>query len=136
MKLKKIHFAITYIMVLLSLFGCSTQQKVYFIGSNYEDSYINATVLSAQIKDKITIGDNEIIAPIDNTYLIVDMEAAVKDGIWEHISDFVAHKNVESKFSFDQNLTNQLTGFDVLRTNNTENQINYLVFIIKSDSDL
>ena len=118
------------IMALISLFGCSTPQKAYLIGTMYEDDIVNATIISADFTDKIIVNGNDIAAPVNGSYLIVDMEMSVKSGNWHDLSDFEVGYGVEYDVSFERNVTTQINGCDLLEINSTENQSIRLAFLI------
>ena len=134
MKIKNQCLTILLTIVLACLCGCSTPQEAYCIKSVYEDDHISGKMLSAEMTDKIIIDGNEITAPADCRYVIVDIEMIVKNGKWNSISDFVIHSHWQRSISFNQELTRQLTGFDVFKLESAEKQTIHLVFIIKKDN--
>ncbi len=122
----------TVLMIITSLLGCSTPQKAYLIGTPCDDYQVNATVIDANFTDKIIIGDDEIIAPMDGMYLVVDMEILVKGGKWSALSDIGVHEGVEDEVFFDRKITNQSNGCDILRIDSDEKQTIRLVFVLKN----
>ena len=134
MKNKNQCLTILLTIILLCLCGCSTPQRIYPINTDYEDDHISGKILSAEMTDKIIIGANEKTAPADCRYIIVDMEMIVKNGKWNSILDFEISSLWQKRISFNQELTRQLTGFDVLKLESTEKQTIHLVFIIKKDN--
>lgn len=132
---KKIRISAFFVVLLtvFGLYGCSTPQRAFPINYNYEDDCIQATILSAKKTDRITVNGKEEYAPSGNAYVTVDLKMKVKSGNWNEIQNFVVSKL--EKFSFDQFLTNQLTGFDVLTFSGIEEQKIHLAFLVTDDSE-
>jgi len=120
------------IFALVSLFGCSTRDKAYLMGYAYEDNVINATIVSAEFTDKLTISGNDVEASADSSYLIVDIDMSVKSGKWSDISDFEVSNGAIYDVRFDRDTTAQLNGFDLFEINSTEKQSIRVVFLIKN----
>ncbi len=126
-----IAFLLLYLIIVIVLYITPwdvTGPRTFLFGTEYKDDYVNATAISADFTDKVSINGNEISAPQDNLYMIVEMEIAAIDGNWNVISDFTVSGNGLVNANFDREITSRLNGCDLLKLNSSEKQSVSLVF--------
>lgn len=127
-----IAFMLLYLTIVIVLYMTPWDvegSRAFPFGIEYQDDYVNATAISADFTDKVSINGNEISAPQDNLYMIVEMEIAAIGGNWNVMSDFTVSGNgLDKDVSFDREITSRLNGCDLLKLNSSEKQSVSLVF--------
>lgn len=124
---------LSLVIILLSLLGCGKKQRVYFIGDQFENSLITATVLSADTKESININGEAIDAPVGSMYIIVEMEASINDGSQEQLSDIILYIDNLDKLSFNKELTSKANGVDNIDFNSLLKQRFTLIYVVEKD---
>ena len=108
-----IAFLLLYLIIVIVLYITPwdvTGPRTFLFGTEYKDDYVNATAISTDFTDKVSINGNEISAPQDNLYMIVEMEIAAIGGNWNVISDFTVSGNGLVNANFDREITSRLNG--------------------------
>lgn len=127
-------FLLLYLIIVIVLYISPWGVKrpgAHLFGHEFIDEYINATAFSADFTDKININGNELSAPQDNLYMVLDMELTAINGKWDVMSDFTVSGNgLTDDVSFDREATSQLNGCDLLKLNSSEKQSVSLVFLL------